>query len=769
MSRRKAASERQAGTIPSPFEQGPAQTAKTPQVPRPETLASAAGPEGSGVPLALGGGTERGRAAPLLSHWAEPGPSSVGATPLRRRASPQAAFAEATAGGGAPVPFQADMERSFGADLSGVRAHLGRASEMEALDARAAARDDTVAFADSSPDRALVAHEIAHVLQARLQGGGGVQGKSLSRPDCAAEREADELGARVAAGERVEAREAPSAGIHLANKGTKASNTKAHLEEWLKEIKGRLKGVRSDLGCDGMFVTVDGKKLIEVAVAWYGTEALSLGETTIWVLWNVDLDEQTEKLLEMVRKLCDSVPLPPSTSSPTPEADTVTSGAAEDKSPPPSMSTSSPTPEADIVTSGAAEDKTPKKAPTDASKDRWQLSLPDYFIIHGQRIRPTWTGEEILLRNTARPGQEMSLKVRKRGYAIMRKRAVFYNEAQSTLDIAEDGPGVIYDPSLLAHALSEAWFPKFPEPEGDDWYKLEKRGAGAKPVPLEGMVRERARVRSAAGGADLSGDKVPENARAIAHELDEAGRNARLTKAITARISTLEKRLRPWADEKEEKEEKGVEGPKWSLDEDIEFASAYPETTVKEITEIVRQSWMRICKLVDPKVMALVPSCRVAVRDNMNGQNRAEYHNRHRCIDMQAPSDLGSAHPLIVHEFVHHLEYYLPSSVWASAVALLQHRSGDKPLVAAAEGVGTKDPLYDCAAGVDAYSRSYCSDDGGTELLSRVSEILMREGVKRAAEDPSALLLLLRTLQPSLAREIAKEAGIDLKIPETML
>jgi len=62
-------------------------------------------------------------------------------------------FAAATSGGGGSVPFKGQMESAFGQDFSGVSSHTGQAGPMKALGANAAARGDTVAFADTSPSR----------------------------------------------------------------------------------------------------------------------------------------------------------------------------------------------------------------------------------------------------------------------------------------------------------------------------------------------------------------------------------------------------------------------------------------------------------------------------------------------------------------------------------------------------------------------------------------------------------------------------------------
>jgi len=147
------------------------------------------------------------------------------------------AFAAATSGAASEVPFRRDMERSFGEDFSGVRAHLGdppRAG-LDALGANAAARSDTIAFGTATPDRALVAHELTHVVQQRRHGGGGVQGKAtLSQPGDRAEAEADDVARRVVAGEQVTVSATPSGAIH---RDIKEPHAKVPLGEFAIDMK----------------------------------------------------------------------------------------------------------------------------------------------------------------------------------------------------------------------------------------------------------------------------------------------------------------------------------------------------------------------------------------------------------------------------------------------------------------------------------------------------------------------------------------------------
>ena len=134
-------------------------------------------------------------------------------TPLLLHDDASATFQKAAQGAGDEVPFRAEMEIAFGTDFSGVRAYLGRPSEMAALDARAAAHGEVVVFASDIPDKDVVAHELAHVVQHR-QAGATQPPWGVSDPDAAAEVEASEAAQRVVAGERVRISAAPAGAIH---------------------------------------------------------------------------------------------------------------------------------------------------------------------------------------------------------------------------------------------------------------------------------------------------------------------------------------------------------------------------------------------------------------------------------------------------------------------------------------------------------------------------------------------------------------------------
>jgi Domain of unknown function (DUF4157) len=98
-----------------------------------------------------------------------------------------------------PLPFQAEIQRSFGPhDVSGIRAQIGGAasSASRAIGAEAYAMGERVAF-DRAPDLHTAAHEAAHVVQQRagVQLDGGV-----GRVGDAYERNADAVADRVVQG-----------------------------------------------------------------------------------------------------------------------------------------------------------------------------------------------------------------------------------------------------------------------------------------------------------------------------------------------------------------------------------------------------------------------------------------------------------------------------------------------------------------------------------------------------------------------------------------
>lgn len=125
---------------------------------------------------------------------------------LKGTASPGAAPPPAS-GGGAPIDDQVrgPMERSFGADFSGVRVHQDGAAD--ALGAQAYARGDDIHMGAGQYDpasaggRELLGHELAHVVQQREGRAQATQGKGGSiLTDASLEAEADHQGALAAQG-----------------------------------------------------------------------------------------------------------------------------------------------------------------------------------------------------------------------------------------------------------------------------------------------------------------------------------------------------------------------------------------------------------------------------------------------------------------------------------------------------------------------------------------------------------------------------------------
>lgn len=143
----------------------------------------------------------------------------------------RASFEHAARGPASPLPYRAEMERAFGADLSDVRTVTGRGSQLAPLGARAAASGSTVVFADSAPARDVVAHELAHVVQAR---GSTATGGGVAPVGSAAEQEADLAATRVMLGERVTISAMPGGAIQLTRKGTSEQPlTRNDIKRWL--------------------------------------------------------------------------------------------------------------------------------------------------------------------------------------------------------------------------------------------------------------------------------------------------------------------------------------------------------------------------------------------------------------------------------------------------------------------------------------------------------------------------------------------------------
>lgn len=106
-----------------------------------------------------------------------------------------------SAGQPLPAPIQRVMERSLGADFSGVRVHEG--PHVEQLGAAAYTRGERIHFAPgqyrphSREGRQMLGHELAHVIQQR-QGRVARGAANAINADPRLEAEADQLGAQAA-------------------------------------------------------------------------------------------------------------------------------------------------------------------------------------------------------------------------------------------------------------------------------------------------------------------------------------------------------------------------------------------------------------------------------------------------------------------------------------------------------------------------------------------------------------------------------------------
>ena len=130
-------------------------------------------------------------------------------------ANPLTSFSQATKGQPSQIAFRPEMEEAFGEDFSGVKMYLGQSVQMKQLSARAATQGEKIAFASNNPDKKLVAHELAHVVQNRRFGvPNAIQNKSeVSHPNSTAEQEADVIAQQVTEGKQVKVQAKPAAGI----------------------------------------------------------------------------------------------------------------------------------------------------------------------------------------------------------------------------------------------------------------------------------------------------------------------------------------------------------------------------------------------------------------------------------------------------------------------------------------------------------------------------------------------------------------------------
>ncbi|MDP2312184.1 MAG: hypothetical protein Q8P41_04710 [Pseudomonadota bacterium] len=157
-------------------------------------------PSSSGSPATARAGTSR------QDRLGNAGVREVRRAPAQTAGPEGAVLEEARRGVSAALPFRAELEASFGADLSEVVAWLG--VDLDGIDGAAAASGSEVFFSTMNPDRVQVAEEVAHVLQQH-------RGQGVSRPGDTSEREAVSAATHAARGESVEVEsESDGNGVH---------------------------------------------------------------------------------------------------------------------------------------------------------------------------------------------------------------------------------------------------------------------------------------------------------------------------------------------------------------------------------------------------------------------------------------------------------------------------------------------------------------------------------------------------------------------------
>lgn len=126
---------------------------------------------------------------------------------------------QGTANGGGGIPHREAMERSFGADFSGVKAHTGEAATKAnaALGSHAYAMGNDVAFKSASPSPGLVAHELTHVVQ--RSNGPAASGSSADGIDRSGEAQATAVENAVNAGKPASSVLGNSSGVAGARAG----------------------------------------------------------------------------------------------------------------------------------------------------------------------------------------------------------------------------------------------------------------------------------------------------------------------------------------------------------------------------------------------------------------------------------------------------------------------------------------------------------------------------------------------------------------------
>lgn len=125
------------------------------------------------------------------------------------------------------LPFRAEMERAFGQSFADVGVIRGSGKSLKRMGARAAASRQGVMLPDGA-DRKLVAHELAHVVQAR---GAGPASGGFGQRGGGAEREADAAAEAVLRGERPAIHQRPDGAV-MRKEDPAGSGQLEALEDW---------------------------------------------------------------------------------------------------------------------------------------------------------------------------------------------------------------------------------------------------------------------------------------------------------------------------------------------------------------------------------------------------------------------------------------------------------------------------------------------------------------------------------------------------------
>lgn len=202
------------------------------------------------------------RPAPTLAARTDAHPASHGTASAMWLAQDSAREAEVGAEGtrdaARALPYRGELEQALGFDLSHVQAHIGphATAAADKLGAEAYALRDrqAIVFGDAHPSKDLVAHEVVHTLQ---------HGTGAISQD---EAEADAVGGKLAAGERVDRGAITSGG------GTVRKRAKSNLAQIFDDFLKGSATVEDELvghhAADGSFAAVRGSR--EVALTGSG-------------------------------------------------------------------------------------------------------------------------------------------------------------------------------------------------------------------------------------------------------------------------------------------------------------------------------------------------------------------------------------------------------------------------------------------------------------------------------------------------------------------